>query len=162
MDLRRLRAGEWITAVSGAVLFASLFLPWYGAGAAGGGSQTGWESLAALDIVLALIASSGVVLLVVTATQRVPAVPIALSVFVTLAGMLAVVLVLIRVLALPEGADGREWGLWPALAGALGIVAGGVAAMRDERPSPAGRHTDLTGRPVAAPPEIETIPAPRA
>jgi hypothetical protein len=38
MDLRRLRAGEWIVAVSGAALLASLFLPWYGRDA---GSATG-------------------------------------------------------------------------------------------------------------------------
>ena len=29
MDLRRLRAGEWIAGVSGVVLLVSLFLPWY-------------------------------------------------------------------------------------------------------------------------------------
>jgi hypothetical protein len=158
MDLRRLRAGEWITAASGAALLASLFLPWY---AGGSESATGWESLAVLDVLLALIASAAVGLLVITASQRVPAVPIALSVFVTLAGSLAVILVLVRATALPDGADGREWALWLALAGALGIVAGGLVAMRDERPSRPDRPTDTSGRPVAGPPEIETIPAPR-
>jgi hypothetical protein len=33
--------------------------------------------------------------------------------------------------------------------------------MRDERRTPPGEHTDLTGVPVAGPPEIETLPAPR-
>jgi len=158
MDLRRLRAGEWIAAASGAALLASLFLPWYG-----GAEETfsAWESLAALDVLLALVASAGVLLLIVTATQVVPAVPIALSAFVVLAGLFGVVLVVIRLISVPDEALGREWGVWLALAGAAGIVAGASLAMRDERLSGPGRHTDLTGRPTAAPPELDTIPAPR-
>ena len=33
-------------------------------------------------------------------------------------------------------------------------------SMRDERLSPSGSYTDATGRPVAAPPEIQLLPAP--
>src|SRR5688572_20013404 len=47
MDLRRLRAGEWIAAVSGAAVLASLFLPWYDDGAA---DLSGWEALGAIDV----------------------------------------------------------------------------------------------------------------
>ena len=47
-----------------------------------------------------------------------------------------------------------------ALAATLGIVIGGLIAMRDERLSPDGRHTDLTGVPVSAQREIETLSAP--
>jgi hypothetical protein len=159
MDLRRLRAGEWIAALSGLVLLVSLFLPWYG-GAPGDASA--WEALAVLDIALALVAAFGVGLLVITASQRVPAVPIALSAVVTLVGLIGLVLVLVRIANPPDGFDGREYGVWLALLGAAGIVAGGAVAMRDERLSPPGRHTDLTGRPTPAPPEIERMPAPRA
>jgi hypothetical protein len=158
MDLRRLRAGEWIAAASGAVLFVSLFLPWY---SAAGEDTSAWQSLAAIDIVLALVAALAVSLLPVTATQRVPAVPIALSAFVTLTGLIGLLLVLVRLANLPGAAEGREWGLWLGLLAAIGVVAGGAFAMRDERLSPAGRHTDITGRPAQAPPEIEPIPAPR-
>ena len=160
MDLRRLRAGEWIAALSGAALLVSLFLPWYGAGAEDDAS--GWQALAAVDIALALVAVFGVALLLITASQRVPAVPIALSPIVTLVGMIGVVLVLIRLANAPDGFDGREVGVWLGLVAAVGIVAGGALAMRDERLSPDGSHTDLTGRPTAAPPEIERIQAPRA
>lgn len=160
MDLRRLRAGEWIAAVCGVGLLVSLWLPWYSAKPDAVASRNAWQSLAALDFLLALIAAAAVALLVITATQSVPAVPIAASVFLSFAGFLGVVLVLIRVLSLPEGADGREWALWLALASAIGIVAGALVAMRDERLSPPGGHTDLTGRPTPAPPEIETFPAP--
>ncbi|HEV2873672.1 MAG TPA: hypothetical protein VGW14_00870 [Thermoleophilaceae bacterium] len=158
MDLRRLRAGEWVAALSGALLLVSLFLPWYGAGAE---DASGWEAFAVVDVALALVAAFGVSLLVVTASQRVPAVPIALSAIVTIVGMIGVVLALVRLADLPGGFDGRELGVWLGLLAAIGIVAGSALAMRDERLSPAGGHTDLTGRPTPAPPEIERMPAPR-
>jgi hypothetical protein len=158
MDLRRLRAGEWTTALSGVVLLVSLFLPWYGADA---GNASGWEALAAVDIALAIVAAFGVGLLVITAAQRVPAVPIALTAIVTLVGLIGVLLVVIRLANLPDGFDGREPGVWLGLLGAVGIVAGGAIAMRDERLSPERGHTDLTGRPTSPPPEIEPLQAPR-
>jgi hypothetical protein len=158
MDLRRLRAGEWLAGVSGLVLLVALFLPWYGDDA---GSRTGWESLGALDVVLAVVALSALAIPVVTALERVPAVPLAHQSLTTLVGLLAVVLVLIRVLNMPDWAAEREWGLWVALAATLGIAGGGLVAMRDERLTRGERHTDLTGVPVAAQPDIERLPAPR-
>jgi hypothetical protein len=158
MDLRRLRAGEWIAAASGTALLATLFLPWYQLD--GGANASAWDSLATLDIVLAVIAVASVALLLVTAGQRVPAVPIAFDGLVVLGGLVAAVLVLVRALNLPDGAAGREWALWLGLAASLGILAGGGLAMRDERLSPPGRHTDLTGRPAPPPPPVETISAP--
>jgi hypothetical protein len=159
MDLRRLRAGESIVAVSGAALLLSLFLPWYEAN--DGAAATGWEGLAVLDVVLAVIVAAVVALLLVTATQRVPAVPVALDSLVALAGLVAALLVFLRVLILPDGAAEREWALWLGLAASLGIFAGGMLAMRDERLSKPGSHTDLTGTPASPPSEIETIPAPQ-
>lgn len=157
MDLRRLRAGEWIAGVGGLVLLVSLFLPWY---SDDGGSRTGWQSLGALDIVLAAVALAALAIPLVTAMQRVPAVSLAHESLTTLVGLLAVVLVLIRVLNMPDWATEREWGLWVALVATLGIVVGGLIAMRDERLSRGGRQTDLTGVPVSAQPEIERLPAP--
>ena len=158
MDLRRLRAGELIAGVWGLVLLVALFLPWY---SDEDGSRTGWQSLGALDVVLAVLALAALAIPVVTALQRVPAVSLAHESLTTLAGLLAVVLVLIRVLNMPDWATEREWGLWVALAATIGIVIGGLIAMRDERLSRGGRQTDLTGVPVPAQPEIETLPAPR-
>ena len=145
MDLRRLRAAEWIAAVSGAALLASLFLPWYGSGP---DDATGWQALAATDVLLALVAAFGVALVPITAAQRTAAVPIACSALVSLAGLVGILLVLFRAANLPDGADGREWALWLGLAAAFGVAAGGWLAMRDERLSP-------------PPPEIEPLPAPR-
>lgn len=159
MDLRRLRAGEVLLASSGVMLLVSLFLPWYEA--ANAETLTGFESLAVVDVLLALAAASAVAIVPITASQRVPAVPIALDALLTIAGMLATVLVLIRVANLPDAAAGRDFGLWLALGGAVGIVVGGLVAMRDERPSSAGRHVDLSGKPIPPPPAVETLPAPR-
>jgi hypothetical protein len=158
MDLRRLRAGEWIAGVWGLVLLVALFLPWY---SDEGGSRTGWQSLGALDVVLVIVALAALAIPVVTAMQRVPAVSLAHESLTTLVGLLAVVLVLIRVLNMPDWATEREWGLWVALAATLGIVIGGLIAMRDERLSRGDRQTDLAGVPVSAQPEIEKLPAPR-
>jgi phosphatidylglycerophosphate synthase len=162
VDVRRLRVGEWITALAGVVLLVSLFLPWYGAADAVAATEvSGWEALALLDIVLALIAAAAVALAVITAAQRLPAVPLTLNTFVVWAGMLAVVVVLVRVIDLPDGAGAREWGLWLGLAGALGILVGGLIALRDDRRVSPDRYTDLSGRPAPAPRELEAIPAPR-
>jgi hypothetical protein len=157
MDLRRLRAGEWIAGLWGLALLVSLFLPWYADGA---GSRTGWQSLGALDVVLAIVALAALAIPVVTAFHRAPAVPLAHQTLTVLAGALALLLVLVRVLNMPDWADGREWGLWVALAATFGVVAGGLIAMRDERLTREGRHTDLTGVPVAQQREVETLPAP--
>jgi hypothetical protein len=111
-------------------------------------TRSGWESLAAFDVLLALVAATAVALPVITATQRVPAVPIALAAVVTLVGLVGVVLVLIRVLDIPNWAFDREWGLWLALASSVGIVAGGCLAMRAEHWP--GKTED-----------VETMPAPQ-
>jgi hypothetical protein len=154
MDPRRLRTGEWVTGASGVALCVSLFLPWYE-------GVSGWEAFAVLDLILAVLALAALSVPIVTAGHRVPAVPLALQSLTALFALVCVLLVLVRVANLPGDAHGREWGLWIALAAVLGIAAGALMAMRDERRSPAGRHTDLSGVPVASPREIETIPEPR-
>jgi hypothetical protein len=156
MDLRRLRVGEWIVGACGLLLLISLFLDWYG-----DPSETAWEAFSVLDLILVLLALSAISVPVVTATHRVPALPLAIESLTALFGFLGVLLVAIRVLNLPGEADGREIGLWIGLVATLGILAGALVGMRDERRSSRGRHTDLSGVPVSAPREIETLPAPR-
>ena len=155
MDLRRLRVGEWITALAGVLLLVSLFAPWYGTPDA-----SGWEALAVNDVVLALIAVAAVALLFVTASQAVPTLPIALDALLALVALVGLVLVLFRGVSLPDGADSREWGLWQGLIGVLGINAAAWIAMRDQRLSQPGRPTDLSGKPIAEPQEVELLPAP--
>jgi hypothetical protein len=108
-----------------------------------------------------VVALSALAIPIVTAFHRVPAVPLAHQSLTSLVGWLAVVLVLIRVLNMPDWAAGREWGLWVALGATIGVAAGGLLALRDERLTRAGRHTDLTGVPVSQQLEVETLSPPR-
>lgn len=145
MDLRRLRASEWILAVSGTVLLVSLFLPWYRP------SLTAWQALAVDDVILAVIGAAAVGVYVATTTQRVPAVAIALEATVGLLGFVAVVLVLVRVIWLPAAADQRDYGLWLGLAGVIGIAAGGFIGARDERMPAAPKRNDPDPLPAPRP-----------
>jgi hypothetical protein len=154
MDVRRLRLGEVLLAVSGVVLIVALFLPWYGP------DLSGWEALGVVDVILALVAACAVSVTVSTAFFRVAAVPIALDALVTLLGLVGLLLVLFRVIDLPDGASGREAGVWVALAAAAGVVVSGCLSMRDERLAAPGKYNDATGRPVPRPPEAEPLRAP--
>jgi hypothetical protein len=184
MDLRRLRAGEWIVGASGLLLLVALFLPWYelGQGIVFGppdvldARASAWDAFTVLDVLLALGALMAIAVVVVTAAYATPAVPLAMQSLLTLFATLLVVLVIFRLADPPDvsflestGPSTREHvkdidraaGAWLALVGVLGMVAGALLAMRDERRSPQGRHTDLSGVPVSSPREIETLPAPR-
>src|SRR5947207_6767583 len=104
MDLRRLRAGEWIAALSGVLLLVSLFVPWYHRGPVAcialRGVQcpnpdrfTAWESFAVIDVVLALVALFAIAVWVVTAAQRTGAIAIAMDSLLAVAGVMATVIV---------------------------------------------------------------------
>ncbi|MEJ7715011.1 MAG: hypothetical protein WKF40_04610 [Thermoleophilaceae bacterium] len=165
MDLRRLRVGEWVTALAGVALLVSLFLPWYRSCVPGGGCDqdlSGWQALAVNDVIFAVIALAAIGLVAVTAMQPTAAVPIAYDALLFLVSMVGGVLAIVRVLSLPELADERAFGLWIGLAGAIGITFGAALSMRDERLSEPGRLTDPTGRPISAPPAVETVQAPPA
>ena len=180
MEMGRLRAGEWIAAVSGVVLVVSLFLPWYevevpphggvrGRDIGGSVELSAWEVFSVVDVLLLALGVLAVALLVVTATQPTAAVGIASDAMLTIvAGVLAVVTT-IRLINLPGaleavdqlGADaGRTAFAWLGLAAVFGVLAGCVVAMRDERLSRPGERTDSTGLPVSEVPEIQVIPSP--
>jgi Tryptophan-associated transmembrane protein (Trp_oprn_chp) len=185
MDLRRLRAGEWLMGASGLLLFVALFLPWYelGEGLVTGppdvldAHASAWDAFTILDVLLALGALAAIAVVVVTALEATPAVPIALQSLVTLFAILLLLLVVFRLADPPDvtflestSAPGarsvvedldRVAGAWLALVGVLGVCVGGLLAMRDERRSPAGRHTDLSGAPTDSAPQVERLPAPR-
>src|SRR5262245_29496699 len=184
MNLRRLRAGDWIMGASGLLLLAALFLPWYelGQGVVVGppgaldAHASAWDAFTVLDVLLAIGALAGIAVVVVTAAHATPAVPLTVESLVALLALLLLVLVVFRLADPPDvsflestaSAGARESiedvdvavGAWLGLAGVGGIFVGGLLAMRDERRAPAGRQTDLTGAPVDSPPEIETLPAP--
>jgi hypothetical protein len=184
MDFRRLRVGEWVVGASGLLLLVALFLPWYelGEGIVVGppdvldARASAWDAFTVLDLLLALGALAAIAVVVVTAAHATPAVPLAMESLVTLFALMLLVLVVFRLADPPdvsflESTSGpatrervedidRAAGAWLGLAGVLGIVAGGLVAMRDERRSSARRPTDLSGAPVSSTREIETRPAP--
>ena len=161
MDLRRLRAGEWIAAVAGAVLIVSLFLPWYDAGSL---DVTAWEAFSVFDVLLFVAGAIGVGVLAIIASQGTAAVGIATQALAFLVTAPIAVLTLLRVLNTPGDLDaagaGRATFAWVGLLAALGVAVGCMVAMRDERISSAANPTDPAGTPIEAQPEIETLPAP--
>jgi uncharacterized membrane protein len=132
MDLRRLRPGEWVLTAAAIVLVVSLFLSWYALPS--GRRATAWEAFTVVDVVLLACAAVGLVAVAAQATQRSPAVPAVASVAATWAGVLAVVLILINVADPPGRYTETCYGIWIGLAGAVGLLAGGWWAIRDDRP----------------------------
>jgi hypothetical protein len=152
MDLRRLRLGEWIAAISGFVLIASLFLPWETG--ADGGELNGWQSLAAVDVLLTALGVAAIAVWIVTATAKAPAPGVAAEALVTPFALVLSVICAFRA----SGIDGD--GAKLALLGSVGVLAGVLVGMRSERLSRPGRPTDQTGVPLSEPLVVETLPGP--
>lgn len=144
MDFRRLRIGEWLAGLGGVALLVAMFVDWYGAV----GSSTAvnaWEAFAVIDVFLALTALVGIGLAVVTAMQKAAAIPTSVASVLGSISMLTFALLVYRTLSLPDDWDflavgagpdlgdiTREAGLWLGLGACAAVVAGAVAAMKDE------------------------------
>ena len=149
-DTTRVRLGDMIAAAAGVILFISLFLNWYKVSAAGGlikvsASVSGWEALGFIDVLLFLIAIVAIAVAVARAMSFTPrGLPFSLGLLLLVLGGLAVLLVLFRILSIPdEGASnvpgvdvGRSFGIFVALIGAIGVAVGGWLDWNEEgRPS---------------------------
>lgn len=131
-------------AVSAIVLLASmLLLKWYQLGPA---SVDGWTALTHVRWLLLVTILAGLALVFFQATRPAPALPAALSVIVTVLGILTVVALVYRVAIAPPGAGDRGVGAFVALVSAIVLSYGGYRSMREEG----------TGA-QDAPSEIETI-----
>jgi hypothetical protein len=160
--MQRLRDGEWIAGAGGTVLLVSLFLRWYsasladlldGAGGAAAGlsvTATAWQAFSVLDVVLAALALIPLALVWFQATRRSPSVPVAFSVLTVVAGGLATLLILYRIINQPGPNDlvDVELGAYLGLLSAVAITAGGWRSLRVE------------ALPGAQPPPIQDLPAP--
>jgi len=160
MDLSRLGRGEAIVAISGAALIVVMFLPWWGASLEGvplgeipGVDTTfnAWEAASTNDVIWFAAGLAAVALGLLAATQRRPDLPTAGSALVTALGLLALVLVVVRLVD-PPGALDREYGVWLGLAAIVGIVCGGWLAMSDEGTS-LGEQAHRLERRTAEPPD---------
>ena len=166
------------------MLFVALFLPWYeiGEGIVFGpadaldASASAWDSFTVLDVLLAIGAIGGMAVVIVTAIQLdaggAPCAPgTAHDPGAGAGGLCGFRLIDPPDVSFVEGGGrlvkeqvdevSRGAGAWLGLAATLGLVVGGMLAMRDERLTRGGRHTDLTGVPVAHPKEVETLSPPR-
>lgn len=145
--LSRLRAGEVIAGCGGLLLLVFMFaLKWFGlsqrlaqgrAGLPGATSWTGWQELPVLRWLLLVTGIGAVLLAYFQVTRRAPALPVALSVIVTVLGVVSTIALLIRVLLAPPsltatGSLDRLTGAYLGLFAALAIAYGGYASMRQE------------------------------
>jgi carbon starvation protein CstA len=154
--MRRLRDGERIAGIGGLALLAVMFVDWYGATVMFGAldrldlGATAWEAFSVLDVVLALLALVPLILVVLQATRDSPSLPIAFSVFTTVAGAIATLLILYRIVNQPGANDAVEVeaGAWLGLAAAAAIAVGGWRSMRVE------------AMPGVARPPVEELSAP--
>jgi uncharacterized membrane protein len=144
MDLRRLRPAEWLLTAAAVALVVALFLPWY---AVEGLESTGWRAFTVVDVILMLCAIVALVAVVLQGTQRSPALPVVSSVAATWAGILATVLVVVKLLDPPlDGSVSLRAGAWVGLGATVALVLGGWWAMRDERPGLVGStHLESSG-----------------
>jgi peptidoglycan biosynthesis protein MviN/MurJ (putative lipid II flippase) len=144
MDLKlsRLRSGEWIAGAGALVLLVTMLLPWYGyAGASGVAQITGWDVFIRLRWLILVTIIAGLALAVLQAACRAPAIPVSLSVIVTVLGALTSLWLIYRVLISVPGSDGlldQKPAAYVGLASALALTVGGFRSLRQEdRPDPA-------------------------
>jgi drug/metabolite transporter (DMT)-like permease len=149
VDVRRLRAGEWLATVAGIGLVFALALPWY---EADDGDVSGYEALTVIDILLVLVAAVAFTLAILQATQTSPALPVAFGVLTVVTGAIGTLLTLFRLIDEPAMADVdvRE-GAWLSLAAVVALTAGGWLSIKNEhvRHLPPGPEPEL--RPTPAP-----------
>jgi len=125
VDLRRLRAGEWLALAGGVLLIASLFMTWYD-------DLSGFEALSVIDILLVLIAAVAFALAILQATQTSPSLPVAFGVLSVTIGAIGVLLVLFRLIDAPGDVGGPAAGVWLGLVAAVAITVGGWRSLANE------------------------------
>jgi hypothetical protein len=166
MDVARLRLGESVALVGALGLLICLFLRWFGVDDAGPATEavlstSGWGAFGPVISVLAVAAVGlAIALAAATAARRPVALPVALAVITTAAGIVVLLVLLVRTFLLQPGLDGdlpndlvtvRVEAL-VGLLFAAAIPVGGWLAMADDR----------RDAPYSAPPNLAPRPAPPA
>jgi hypothetical protein len=145
VNLRRLRAGEWLALVAGAALVVSLFLPWY---EGEDGDVSGFEAFSVIDVLLVLVAAVAVTLAAMQATQTSPALPVGFGVLTVTAGAIGTLLALFRLIDSP-GAGGVAAGAWLGLVAVVAVTVGGWLSLKNEH---------VRGLPPGPEPEVRPAP----
>jgi len=128
------RPGDVLAWVASLVLALSSFMGWYSAAASGlTVSVIGWHT-GTIGKLVFFVGLAGLVLLVLSVTgfELPPTVP--LGAVVAGVGAVATVLVLVRVIDIPDrfAGGGRSIGIWISLAAAVLLVAAGFLKASDE------------------------------
>jgi hypothetical protein len=144
VDSSKLGVGEIVAGASGLALFVFMFLPWYGIDSIGGfgvgGDANAWEAFSFIDILLFLVAVVVVGMVLVQMAESTPDLPSPPAQIIMVAGVVALVLILFRLLFTPgidtAGLDidvdlGRKIGIFLGLIAAAGITYGGWRAMNE-------------------------------
>jgi len=127
--------GERLTALSGFVLMLSSFMGWY-AGSDQGPTIAviGWHT-GVIGKLVFLLGLAVVVLVVLRELGIELPATVPESLVIIVLGSLATILVLIRVISVPDRFfpfDGRGIGIWIALISALGLIVGGLLRAGEE------------------------------
>jgi len=142
LDTSKISFGEMIAGVGGLLLFLFMFLKWYGVEADGVELVAGnaWESFSFIDLLLFLAAAIAVAVAALRAAGKLPALPIPAGQIVAIAGAVAVVLVLFRLILTPGGGEEvagvefditRKLGVFLGLLASAAIAFGGYTAMNE-------------------------------
>ena len=138
MDASRLSFGEIVAAASGSALLIFMFVPWYRNDRGFDlQSLSAWKAFALIDLVLFVAAALAIGVAAARAARAIPPdLPASPATIVTAAGALAALLILYRIVELPdpglEGAEiGRRIGVYLGLIASIGIALGGLAAMSE-------------------------------
>jgi hypothetical protein len=160
-DSGRLRRGELIAGASALLLLVFMFLfKWYGLGGAVPSdlvtaigsrlhvstAQNAWHAMTILRWLMLVTILAALALPLLQATRRSPAVPVSMSVIVTVLGSLTAILLVYRVLINLPGNDkfiDQKVGAVLGLVSALGIALGGFESMRREGISSKDARTEI-------------------
>jgi hypothetical protein len=146
-DRNRLSQGELIAGIAGFILLIDLWFKWYGVKVSAGGalrnfnigvSANAWESFGLIDIILFLVALIAIGVAVLRALNNMPDMPFPPATLVTVAGGIALLLIIYRIIDTPVdtgGVDGidvtRKIGVWIGLLSAAAVTYGGWRAMQE-------------------------------
>jgi len=140
MDTSQLSTGAKIAGGAGILLLVAMFLPWYEVSASVAGfsasdSGTAWEVFSFIDIVLFVTGVAAVGVAVAAMQNRLAALPVPAGQLLLGLGALATLLVIFRILSvpdgdIPDGLDagidiGRKFGLFIGLIAAAGVAFAG-------------------------------------
>lgn len=174
IELSRLRLGEAVAGLGGLVLLFSLFVTtWYGttgpisptAALLGAStSYNGWHALTDLRWLILITAGLAIALAYFQATRRAPAIPVSLSVIVSVLALLTVLFLIYRVLINVPGPDSvidRKAGAYLGLISSLAVLYGAYASLRHEgiRPADAPAEIPTVSPHGGAGPTAQGIPA---